>query len=54
MSESDQHVSGCSPSTTTQHKYAGPVPGLPGWIGEEVGGLEGGFRSGKELGTGEG
>jgi hypothetical protein len=58
MSESDHNTfSGCSvarPSTTTQHKYAGPVPGLPEWIREEVGGLEGGFRSGKGMGKGEG
>ena len=53
MSESDHNAfSGCSvarPSTTTQHKYAGPVPGLPEWIREEVGGLEGGG-----LGVGKG
>ena len=58
MSESDHNAfSGCSvarPSTTTQRKYAGPVPGLPEWIREEVGGLEGGFRSGKRMGKGEG
>src|SRR6202451_1249936 len=58
MSESDHNAfSGCSvarPSTTTQCKYAGPVAGLPEWIREEVGGLEGGFRSGKGMGKGEG